>query len=174
MTLDAAPWPWSPTLCPADEDFIEWLMEHKREKWLAGTVFHLGPGAHHRVPRSCSALGLECVSYTVSDEEHFMAPTLDGYRCELKNIWDIDYDSLPEFQFMTLFHFGEEAWKWGEVDIAKLRELVSHVPKGGYVFFYGRSAAFDRQLDFILEATAIGLLKSKYQHRSVLVYEKLR
>lgn len=171
--LSAEPWPWQPNLCPADQDFIEWMMEHKREKWLAGTVLHMGPGDHHRVPRTCSALGLECISYTVSDEEHFIAPTLDGYRCEFKNIWDIDPETLPEIQFLTLFHIGEEAWKFGEIDHAKLDGLVSRVSKGGHVFFYARSAAFDRQLDYILDITGRHILRSAYQHRSVLVYEKV-
>lgn len=172
MMEHSEPWPWQPNLCPADQDFIEWMLEHKREKWMAGTVFHMGPGSHHRVPRTCEALGLECIGLTVSEEEHLMRPQFISYVCLLKNFWDLEYEQLPEIQFLTLFHIGEEAWKFGEIDNTRLYRMLARVPQGGHVFFYARSAAFDRQLDFILDATNTGTLKHKYQHRSVLVYEK--
>lgn len=172
MPLSAEPWNWNPLICPADQDFIEWMLDHKREKWMAGTVLHLGPGAHHRVPRAMSNIGLECIGLTVSEDEHLWAPTLDGYRCILQNIWDFDPRGL-EINFLTLFHIGEEAWKWGEIDAEKLDRLLEHMPKGGKVFFYARSAAFDRQLDYILSRSESSKpLRHSHQNKSVLVYEK--
>lgn len=171
--LDVEPWPWQPDKCPADQEFIEWLMEHKREKWMAGTVFHMGPGDHHRVPRACINFGLECISITVSEGELLMQPHLDGYRCILQNIWNLDPKKLPEIHFMTFFHIGEMAGEYGDIDYDKMDALIERVTPGGHVFFYARSSAWDRQMLYLHYALNKGDIKQVYQHKSVLVCRKI-
>lgn len=170
--LDAEPWPWQPDKCPADQDFIDWMMENKREKWFAGTVFHMGPGAHHRVPRTCNVLGLQCISITVSEEEHFILPTLDEYQCILQNIWDVNVLALPRIDFMTLFHVGEEAGKWGDIDHGKLDFLIGRVVQGGYIFFYTRSAAWDRQMEYLNWAIRSGLMRRVKNYKNLVMFQK--
>lgn len=164
--LNIEPWPWQPELCSADENFIEWMLENRRQPWMAGTVFHMGTGEHHRVPRTCEALGLECIGITVSEDEYLHKPELPGYRCLLEDIYQIDYEKLPEIQFMTMFHLGEMADVFGEINaqFEQLAGLVYNVVLGGKVFFYDRSAAADRVHQFINPAIKVGLLKPEYQH----------
>lgn len=172
--LDVEAWPWQPDLCPADRDFIEWLMENKRQPWMAGTVFHMGPGSHHRVPRTCEALGLECISITVSEDELLMMPQFTSYRCILQNIWDLEPDTLPDIHFMTLFHIGEMAGEYGDVDYEKLKILINAVPVNGRVFFYVRSAAFDRVDPWLQRIAHLdNMLQLVRGYKSILEYKRI-
>jgi hypothetical protein len=165
--FDVEPWPWQPNLCPADEQFISWLLGQNRS-WLTakiqanGPVFHMGPGSHHRVAKTCDVLGVYCFSMTVSEEEEFMKPDLFGYRVLLGNINDYDLSLLPQFQIMTLFHFGEMPDRFGEPTRERLLELISKVEKGGLIFFYRGSSAWDRVDPLVTDLLDVLLPKPRY------------
>lgn len=141
-TFDVEPWPWQPALCPADQEFIAWLLENK--KAITGPVFHMGPGEHHRVGRTCDVIGVECFSMTVSEDEAFWDPGLYGYRVIVDSVNEYDFSKLPEFQVMTLFHLGEMPDRFGEPTQELLQSLFDRVISGGTLILYKGSSAWDR------------------------------
>lgn len=162
MKFDLEGWPWQPNLCPADEQFIEWLMARKHSRHLTGPVFHMGTGLHHRVGRTCDAISIECFGLTASEDEDFMKPDLHGYRVILEDIYKLDPEKLPELQYMTLFHLGEMEDRFGPIQPEVIDALVRRVKVGGLVFFYRRSSAADRVSDQYYKhacGQGIGLLR---------------
>lgn len=164
------PWPWNPALCPADKQFIDWLIE--RKKTLHGPVFHMGTGAHHRVGRSCDALGIECFGITASEEEQFLAPELHGYRSILEDIYEYDPKHLT-FHIMSLFHLGEMVDRFGEIQYEKIAALVSRVEPDGKVLLYKRSSAYERAyMQFAVPALESELLKFGGSYMDLDIYTR--
>lgn len=162
------PWPWQPELCPADEEFIQWLLEHKRDAFH-GPIFHMGTGLHHRVGRTCYALDVECVGLTASEGEEIAKPELPGYRVILEDIYQLDASKLPTFQYMTLFHLGELVDWFGEIQVEKVNDLIRRVEKSGMVFFYKGSSAWDRVVPF-LESNPF--LKFTGEYKDLKIYRR--
>jgi hypothetical protein len=59
-------------------------------------------------------------------------------------IYKLDPNRLPPIQYMTLFHLGEMVDRFGEIDFAQVEAVMSRVERGGKVFFYTKSSAWDR------------------------------
>jgi hypothetical protein len=135
-------WPWQPNLCPCDEYFID-LLSGERKEVLHGPIFHMGPGLHHRVGAYCGDHGLECYSITASQEEAKSKPDIENYHVILEDIYKFDPASLPEIQWMTLFHLGEMVDRFGPIQSDVIDRLVQRVPSGGKVYFYARSSTWD-------------------------------
>lgn len=151
-------WPYQPDLCPADDDFIEYLTEQVTPDftiWPTPAVFHMGPGLHHKVGRWAVSSNLACVAMTNSVEEltSFTQLKIDGadpfgrYACLFGDV-QVDKPLMPKdgYRWITLFHLGEAPDERRDaLDIEGVGKVYSGLlRRDGELLFYTGSSAYDR------------------------------
>lgn len=142
---DPEGWPWQPNLCPADQQLIEYLNDRNSEGKI---LFHMGTGLHHMVGIEATRLKMPCIGLTVSSEEyavsaHYVSPF---YQVMFGDINKLDPRLLPTLDYATLFHFGEMAGYFGEIDEDVLLGIIFRLKIYGKIIFYTGSSAWDRVL----------------------------
>jgi len=113
LVVHTTSWPYAPDKCPADADFIAWIKGHQLTDQ---TIFHMGPGGHHRVGIEAGkeagnrVLALTCAPTEM--EEYVRLASEDAelsaaYQCLFGDIHNFPLALLPQFDIITLFHLGE-------------------------------------------------------------------
>ncbi len=110
LTIEPKPWHWDPSVCPADQDFIELLAQLN----LGLKVFHMGPGAHHKVGIHLCDLHhvlsiTHCPDEMVAYIELIKAlPEISSsYQCIFGDVHLLNSYLLPQFDVVSLFHLKE-------------------------------------------------------------------
>jgi len=171
--IDVQGWPWLPDKCPPDKYFIDYMKE--KEISPSKTILHVGTGLHHRVGIDCCAMGHKVIGMTVSREEVisrvFRVDTSD-YQVIYANINNFDRHMLPDLDIITLFHYGEMESDFGAVDPETLYYLRHQLTDEGYMFFYNRSAAWDRAKPAVEYMAEKGWLNYQETYEELEVYRK--
>jgi len=142
---------------PCDTQFIEYLSGLGLEKMNKVTIFHMGPGIHHKVGlwameqknifvRSISITPIEVKEYISIATEN---PWLNSrYLVDFGDIHLIEEKLLPKFDFISLFHLGEISSQIYEVDYPSknIESVIGMMSRrlsiGGELLFYNKSVAW--------------------------------
>lgn len=168
------PWVWQPNLCPADQDFIEWVRSNDD---VGLTIFHMGTGSHHQVGDNLSRLN-DVIGLTYSPEEMESYiykvkeyPFLSqGYTLLFGDIYNIDLAILPRLHYITLFHLGEiydpeNTVRDSTQVIEQMQELL--YPQGKIIYYKDSAAAstvlplMDESLVLVEEFKSLRIYKPK-------------
>lgn len=171
--IDVQGWPWLPDKCPPDKYFIDYMREHALSP---KRIFHVGTGLHHQVGIDCCAMGHTVIGMTVSREEVisrvFRVDSSD-YQVMYGNINTFNLDLLPQFDIINLFHFGEMESDFGPVDPNVILDLLHRLDNEGYLFFYNRSAAWDRARIAVKEVEDHEYIYHQETYEELEVYRKV-
>lgn len=155
MYEDVEGWPWMPSHCPCDQQFIEWL---NKKKLPESVIMHMGTGLHHKVGIEACRLGHMVIGLTISREEVisrvFRANVLK-YQVFYSSLQDLDLRLVPKFDIITLFHFGEAL---GDYSYEVLEHIIGQTNPGARIAFYNRSAGWGNSQPAIEKAISRGQL----------------
>lgn len=177
-------WPLAPDVCSCDVDFCDYL----RERAVRGkAIFHFGTGAHHEVGLRNAADGsndILAITASPSEQRRYLRlvarqPRLaDRYQVLLADIYALEARTLPQFDFVTLFHLCEFTPPPGRAhlldDRGLLEMLVGRLKKGGRVLFYAHSNGRKRTELLLRDAVASGRLALEEEFRSLRIYREPR
>ncbi len=151
-------WAWQPDKCWCDLHFIEYMATVKRP----ANILHVGTGLHHKVGTTLTThrvLGLTMSNEELQPYVTDIAPD-DRYRNYTVLLGDVQWLPLAvlgQFDFITLFHFGELPSR-GQDLRHTLFELTYHLTPRGYIIGFCDSAAravsiplFDQELKLVDE-----------------------
>jgi len=140
-------WGWDTSICPADQHFLEWMVEHNH---FDKTIFHMGTGKHHMVGQGLYK-GNSIIGATLSPEEvaAYIELVTDNnllfhnYQVLFTDIHFLNPLFLPTFDIVTLFHLAEI---YNPVDDGMtLEEVVrmfkSKLNPGGVIVHYNKSSS---------------------------------
>lgn len=166
--IETRPWGWDPSICPADEHFIEWVRETNPE---GNTILHMGTGAHHKVgldlsdTNSVLGLTLSPKEYAMYIEMCLADPFLSiGYTCVYGDLNRFNFDILGKFNIVTLFHLCEI-----NTDSDHFRALIylrTHLEKDGYILGYRKSSNAGQAIPLLEE-----YFKKVGEHKTLDIYK---
>jgi len=119
---DTRPWEWQPDLCPADQDFIKYVITertvdglYKVGPYTYGQVLHMGTGNHHRVGYELNKHDIDVIGLTLSPKEYASYIVLvendpkiqDTYLCLYGDINYLNFLTFKPFDLITCFHLCE-------------------------------------------------------------------
>jgi hypothetical protein len=143
-------WPLKYSVCPCDVEFILWL---RNNKIINSNIFHFGTGSHHFVGSNTtnSVLG---ITASVEEYQEYIKLSIDkphlsrNYKVFFGDIYLLDYNLLPEFDVVTLFHLCEFRTSSNDeygamTDLELLSMLTDKVKSQGYLLFYTGSNGFN-------------------------------
>lgn len=166
-------WAWQPGLCPADQDFIEWI---GLKSTFGYSILHMGTGLHHRVGNFLSGNN-DVMGITYSPEEMTayikrikQVPLITShYTVIFGDIYNLDYYLLPKFHFITLFHLGEiyDPEYTARDSTQVIEELQEYLYDGGNIIYYKDSAAVSTVLPLLDDS-----LVRVEEYKSLIVYKK--
>lgn len=169
LTVEPKPWDWDPSVCPADQHFIEYVQDTHQP---SVNIFHMGSGNHHMVGRKLAPYHTVTAITHSPDEMHTyvrMAVDLPDlaywYKCMFGDIFQLRLTQLPrQYDLVTLFHIGELAsgdYKHHTFDdlILMFREITN------CVVFYRDSFAYND----IVKPLVDKYFKLKHSYKSLEV-----
>jgi hypothetical protein len=177
------PWPLDEKQCPCDVHFTRYLAASGLK---AQRIFHFGTGDHHHVGLQAAANGHSALGITATEAEYASYVRLivenphlgKNYKVLFSDIYQTNLDLLPSFDLVTLFHVGE-FWSANNApfasldDAALLAGMAGKLVKGGRLFLYTGSFAYDVAARLIPDiATRNGLMEEP-QVETLRVFRKL-
>lgn len=144
--------------CSCDEEFIEYLKTQPLDRMNATTIFHLGPGMHHKVGLWAATnprVFVRALTITPEEVQEYVwlatkNPYLNSrYLVDFGDIHLVSHLLLPRFDFIALFHLGEISTQVydpeypgvGIEDV--LKNLSQRLSMGGEMLFFERSVAWE-------------------------------
>lgn len=141
-------WEYQPDLCPADDDFIEWLDRSD----LMHIIFQMGPGLHHKVGQYTAPKGMRTLSYTICPAEmetyaQLPLTTRMVYHCYHRDVNDmLSVMNLTYFDAIYLPHLGEYSYPQDSTPdyLHTIVDFRNHLYPDGVLVAYTKSSAADR------------------------------
>jgi hypothetical protein len=187
IPIEKVGWEYNEAACPPDRDFIEYLEQNKRD--IPITVFHMGPGIHHRVGLwavTQKNVFVRAISITPPEVDEYMRlatlnPELNSkYLVDFGDLHLIPEQLLPRMDYITLFHLGEISAQVDNPDYhgASISQVVSELARRlsirGEMMFYEGSVAWEK----VKSAVEVNMVY-KYQfersaYKSLTIFKKTR
>lgn len=139
-----SPWQWNPEICPADLHFLDWMIGQRAGQ----TILHLGTGAHHRVginlhyDHSILGLTLSAAEMQAYMDWATLNPELSrNYKVLFGDVFLLDFELLPSFDIVTLFHLGEiRSEEYVSMNLDQIIEkMVERIYPNGTILTYSGS-----------------------------------
>jgi hypothetical protein len=175
-------------VCPCDTEFIEYLETLNLDRMKLTTIFHMGPGMHHKIGLWATMKKNVLVrSITLAPEElneYVRLATEDPWinTCYLVDFGDIhlmDTMLLPRLDFISLFHLGEisEQIKNDEYPGKTISEVLGGLSRrlsiGGQMLFYERSVAWQSIFPIIETSLFNKYRYKKLNYKNIAIYQKV-
>jgi len=175
-------WSLIAELCPCDLEFAEYL---KLSQVEGKTVFHFGTGSHHIVGIENQKLSHpnQVIGITACNPEHqtYVDLTLKhrdlakNYTVLCKDIYTLNSQILPMFDFVSLFHLSEfydpqEKQYLQHNDASLLDMFLNKLNPDGKLLFYTGSYAWEKAYQVIQLFEAQGRLKRVDEYKNLVIY----
>lgn len=174
----------NPERCSCDVDFVDYL---KQFNIRGKNIFHFGTGAHHIVGLENQAFDRpnEVLGITAANPEHqaYVRLVLKNsaltkyYKVLFADIYTLTANTLPAFDFVTLFHLcefylPENAPKVHQTDRSLLQLLIDKLNPDGKILFYTSSFRWSEAKVIVDAFEQAGQIKLIDQYKGLLIYAK--
>ena len=170
--------------CPCDVDFIDYLI-HKNYK--NKNIFHYGTGGHHfiGIKNFTQNLNNDILGITAQKDEYISyidliikTPKINiNYKVLFTDIFNINQNTIPNFDIITLFHHGEyydpiknNYSKLNETSLLEL--MINKLNPNGIICFYKRSAGQHKSNSIINTFIENNILVKIEEFKSIIIYKK--